>query len=286
LAVVTIDAKLARRLMPARKSDSKKGDNGIVLVAGGSRFYHGAPIFTSMAALRSGTDLVYSAVPRSIINPVRSFSPNIIALPLPDDKLTVGSANRLVAMMPKRADSAAVGMGMSIAGPESIIALVRNLRKVGTRILLDASALIPEILPELSGTEAIVTPHAGEYARLFQSEPGKTATERIANVSAAARKYDITILLKGPTDVVSDGKKTGVNRTHNCAMTVGGTGDVLAGIAASMMGRIKSFDAALLATYVNGVAGNLAYKKSGLHIVSTDLIDNLPAAMKPLDKIK
>lgn len=272
--------------MPARNSDSKKGDNGIVLVAGGSRFYHGAPIFTSMAALRSGTDLVYTAVPRSIINPVRSFSPSLIVLPLPDDKLTVGSANRLVAMMPKRADSAAIGMGMSIAGPEPIITLVRNLRKVGTRILLDASALIPEILPELSGTEAIVTPHAGEYARLFQSEPGKTATERIANVSAVARKHDITILLKGPTDVVSDGKRTGVNRTHNCAMTVGGTGDVLAGIAASMMGRIRSFDAALLATYVNGVAGNLAYKRSGLHIVSTDLIDNLPAAMKPFDKIK
>lgn len=286
MAVVTIDAKLARRMLPARKSDSKKGDNGIVLVAGGSRFYHGAPILTSMAALRSGADLVYSAVPRSIINPVRSFSPNIIALPLPDDKLTVGSANRLVAMMPKHADSAAVGMGMSIAGPESIRALVRNLRQLGTSILLDASALIPEILPDLSGTGAIVTPHAGEYARLFQREPGKTEKERIANVAAAAKEHDVTILLKGPTDVVSDGIRTGVNRIHNCAMTVGGTGDVLAGIAAGLMARMKSFEAALLATFINGVAGNTAYKKAGLHIVATDLVDSIPAAMKPFDKIK
>lgn len=286
MAVVTIDAKLARRMLPARMSDSKKGDNGIVLVAGGSRFYHGAPILTSMAALRSGADLVYSAVPRSIINPVRSFSPAIIALPLPDDKLTVGSANRLVAMMPKRAHSAAIGMGMTIAGPESIIALVRNLTKAGTKVLLDASALIPEMLPELSGTGAMVTPHAGEYARLFQREPGKTEKERIANVVADAKKHDITILLKGPTDVVSDGIRTGVNRIHNCAMTVGGTGDVLAGIAAGLMARMRSFEAALLATYVNGVAGNMAYKKAGLHIVATDLVDNLPVAMKPLDKIK
>ena len=286
MAVVTIDAKHARQMLPARKSDSKKGDNGTILVAGGSRFYHGAPILTSMAALRTGGDLVYSAVPRSIINPVRSYSPNIIALPLPDDKLTVGSANRLVAMMPKHADSAAIGMGMSIAGPEAIIALVRNLRRVGTRILLDASALIPEILPELSGTGAVVTPHAGEYARLFQSEPGKTEKERRGNVAAAAKKHDITILLKGPTDVVSDGVRTGVNHTHNCAMTVGGTGDVLAGITAGLMARMKSFEAALLATFINGVAGNIAYKKAGLHIVATDLIDNLPSAMKPLDKIK
>ena len=286
MAVITIDSKFARRIFPPRKRNSKKGDNGTILVAGGSRFYHGAPILTSYAALRSGADLVYTAVPRSIINPVRSFSPNLIALPLPDDKLTVGSANRLAAMMPKKADSAAVGMGMSIAGSESIIALVRNLKRAGTKLLLDASALIPEVLPELGGTGAVVTPHAGEYARLFQGGPGAMEKERIANVASTAKKYDITILLKGPTDIVSDGERTGVNRTHNCAMTVGGTGDVLAGLTAGLLPRMAPFEAALLGVYLNGLAGNLAYRKTGLHLVATDLIDNLPAAMKPLDKVK
>jgi NAD(P)H-hydrate epimerase len=286
LAIISIDSKLARRILPSRRRDSKKGDNGTVLVAGGSKFYHGAPILTSYAALRSGVDLVYTAAPRSIINPVRSFSPNLIALPLPDDKLTVGSANRLFAMLPKKADSAAVGMGMSIAGPEPIIALVRNLNRAGTKILLDASALIPEVLPELRGTGAIVTPHAGEYARLFQSGPGATEKERITNVASTAKKHGITILLKGPTDIVSDGERTGVNRTHNCAMTVGGTGDVLAGLTAGLLPKMAPFDAALLGVYLNGLAGNLAYRKTGLHLVATDLIENLAAAMKPLDKIK
>lgn len=280
-----MNSKLARRLLPPRKSDSKKGDNGTVLVAGGSRFYHGAPILASAAALRSGSDLVYTAVPRSIVNPVRAFSPTIIALPLPDDKLTVGSANRLVAMLPKHTDSAAVGMGMSIAGPESIIALVRKLKQAGTKLLLDASALIPEILPEISGTGSIVTPHAGEYLRLFQSNPGKTEKERLANVSTDAKKHKITVLLKGPVDVVSDGKKTGVNRIHNCAMTVGGTGDVLSGLTAGLMTRTTPFHAALLGAYINGVAGNLAYKKMGLHLIATDILDNLSAAMKPFDRI-
>ena len=120
-----------------------------MLIVGGSRFYHGAPVLATMAALRSGADLVYTAVPRSIITAVRSFSPTIIALPLPDDKLTKGSANRLIAMLPKNADSASIGMGMSL-DPEALVTLVRKLKQAGTKILLDASALIPEVLEELS----------------------------------------------------------------------------------------------------------------------------------------
>lgn len=243
-------------------------------------------MLTSMAALRSGADLVYTAVPRSIINPVRSFSPAIIALPLPDDKLTVGAAGRLFAMLPKRADTAAIGMGMSIAKPEAIISLVRKLRQAGTKLVLDASALIPEILPEISGTDTVVTPHAGEYRRLFQSELGKSEKERISIVSSEARKHGITVLLKGPTDVISDGKRTGVNRTHNCAMTVGGTGDVLAGLTAGLLAKMASFEAALVAVHLNGIAGNLAYRKTGLHMIATDLLESIPAAMKPFDKIK
>src|SRR6185503_12386175 len=109
--------------------------------------------------------------PRSIINAVRSFSPTIIALPLPDDKLTVGSANRLIAMLPKRADSAAIGMGMTLE-PEALVVLISKLKQAGTKTLLDASALIPQVLGEISGTASIVTPHAGEYKRLFDKDPG------------------------------------------------------------------------------------------------------------------
>ena len=276
---------MAKTLNPPRSIRAKKGDSGIVLVAGGSHFYHGSPVLASMAALRTGSDLVYTAVPRSIITAVRSFSPALIALPLPDDKLTVGAAGRLVAMLPKRCDSAAIGMGMSVAKPEALVALVRKLKELGTRLVLDASALVPPVLPEIAGTDSIVTPHAGEYRRLFGAEPAKEESERVAEVSEMARRHSVTILLKGPVDVISDGNKTGVNRTHNCAMTVGGTGDVLSGITAAFSAKMKPFDAALLAAYVNGSAGNLAYRRLGLHIVATDLLDSIPAAMKPLDRV-
>src|ERR671931_2363511 len=131
---VTVTSNLIQKLVIPRLRSSKKGDNGIVIIVGGSRKYHGAPILTSMAALRSGTDLVYTAVPRSNIIPTRCFSPNIIALPLPDDKLTVGSANRLVAMIPKKADSAAIGMGMSIARPEALLTLIKHLKSHSTKL--------------------------------------------------------------------------------------------------------------------------------------------------------
>jgi ADP-dependent NAD(P)H-hydrate dehydratase len=285
MAVITINLPLAKKLTPPRKASAKKGDSGTVLVVGGSHFYHGAPVFTSMAALRSGTDLVYTAVPRSIKTEVRSFSPALIVLPLPDDKLTVGSANRLAAMMPKKPNSAAIGMGMSIAKPEALTALVKNLKKMGTRLLLDASALVPEVLPEIKDTNSVVTPHAGEYKRLFGEDAGRSEKERIANVQKMAKKHGITVLLKGPTDVVSDGKRVGVNRTHNCAMTVGGTGDVLSGLAAGLLCKMEPFDAALLAVYFNGLAGNLSFNRVGLHMTSTDLLEDLPHAMKRFDEI-
>jgi NAD(P)H-hydrate epimerase len=198
----------------------------------------------------------------------------------------MGSAGRLVAMMPKKCDSAAIGMGMSVAKPEALITLVRKLKQLGTRLVLDASALVPQVLPEISGTDSIVTPHAGEYKRLFGADPGKDDKERIDNVRNTALAHSVTILLKGPVDIISNGKETGINKTHNSAMTVGGTGDVLSGITAALLAKkMKSFEAALLAVYLNGLSGNLAYRKLGLHITATDVVDNIAYAMKPFDKV-
>jgi ADP-dependent NAD(P)H-hydrate dehydratase len=285
-SIITITPRHVRQLIPPRSASSRKGDNGIVLVAGGSRFYHGAPVLASMAALRSGTDLVYTAVPRSIITAVRSFSPALIALPLPDDKLTVGSANRLFAMLPKRVDAAAIGMGMSIE-PEAIVALVKKLKEAGTKVLLDASALIPQVLGEVSNTGSVVTPHAGEYKRLFGREPGIAKEEMTSNVRRLAKEYDITIALKGWLNVISDGDQTAIVKRSTPAMTVGGTGDVLSGLTAGLLAKkMKPFDAATVAVYLNGLAGNIAFKRAGLHIVATDLLDILPVAMKPFDRVK
>ena len=283
---ISLDPKLVQDLVVPRIATSKKGDNGIVLVVGGNRIYHGAPLLASLAALRSGTDLVYTADPRSNIVATRSFSPNIIALPLPDDKLTVGSSNRLLAVIPKRPDSAAIGMGMTIAKPAALLTIIKGLLARNSKLVLDASALIPNMLDEISGTETIITPHIGEYKRIFGENLPDSEVERISNIQKCAKQYRIIILLKGWIDIISDGERVGINRTHNCAMTVGGTGDILTGIVAGLLTKVKPFEASLLGSYFNGVAGNLAYKRIGLHLAATDLLEDLPTAMKPFDKIK
>ncbi|MGH9934344.1 MAG: NAD(P)H-hydrate dehydratase [Nitrososphaerales archaeon] len=281
------DSKLVAKLMPARSSRSKKGDNGIVLVVGGSRIYHGAPLLASLAAMRSGADLAYVAVPKSISVAVRSHSPSIIVLPLPDDRLTAGSVNKLKAMLPKKVDAAAIGMGMSVAKSSALTNLIGELNAMNAKILLDASALIPDALSSVSKRQAVLTPHAGEFKRVFQQDPGKSETERLKNVKELAAKHNVTVLLKGWIDVISDGDKVAVNKTHNCAMTVGGTGDVLSGLVAGLLAKgMNPFDASVAGAYINGAAGDRAYRRIGLHMMPTDIVDEIPAVMKIFDSIK
>jgi ADP-dependent NAD(P)H-hydrate dehydratase len=283
----SITENYVKNHVKARLENSKKGDNGIVLVIGGSSLYHGAPILASLTALRAGADLVYTAVPRIIINAIRSYSPNIIALPMTDNTLTIGSANRLVKSLPKIPHSATIGMGMTISKAEALNSLVKKLKENGTRLVLDASALIPRIVTEITETDTIITPHAGEFKRIFNEEVGISKSEIVSSVSRMATRYKITIILKGWLNVIADhsGNVATIKRSTP-AMTVGGTGDVLAGLVAALYSKINSaFDASALGIYFNGLAAHVAFEQVGLHMVATDLIENLPKVMMPFDKI-
>ena len=280
---------MIKKISFSRKISSRKGDNGIVLIVGGNRIYHGAPILASMAALRSGTDLVYTAIPSVNVEATRSFSPNLIVLPLVDEKLTMGSASRLIKTLPKKVDSATIGMGMSIAKKEALMSLIEKLLKNGTKLVLDASALMPEILPKIKETGCIITPHGGEYMRIFKTElknHHNNENEQIADVLKNANKYGITIILKGWKNIISNGELTAVIERSTPAMTVGGTGDILAGLVAGLFSKMNSFDAACTAVYFNGLAAIMAYQKVGLHMVATDLLDNLPQVIKKFDQIE
>ncbi len=287
--LILINDDMIKKISVSRNISSRKGDNGIVLVVGGNRIYHGAPILASMAALRSGTDLVYTAIPSVNVEATRSFSPNLIVIPLVDEKLTMGSATRLIKTLPKKIDSATIGMGMSIAKKEALLSLIEKLLKNGTKLVLDASALIPEILPKIKETGCIITPHGGEYMRIFETElktHHNNENEQIIDVLKNAKKYGITIILKGWKNIISNGELTAVIERSTPAMTVGGTGDVLAGLVAGFFSKMNSFEAACTAVYFNGLAGIMAYQKSGLHMVATDLLDNLPQVMKKFDQIE
>ena len=275
-----------KKFIPSRKSSSHKGDNGRVLVVGGSYIYHGAPILSSIAALKSGTDLVYTCVPKINVSSTRSISPNLIVIPLVDQKLTRGAVNKLVGVLPKNLDSATIGMGLAIQERNSLLQLVKSLLDRDVRLSLDASALVPEILPLLKNKNVVVTPHAGEFKHLFGESPSNTKIQRIKLVEKYAKNNGITILLKGPTDIISNGKTTYLYEKKIPAMTVGGTGDVLSGLVAGLLSKSRNtLECAAAAAFINGLAGKSAQKKLGLHLTSMDILDEIPLVMKPFDKI-
>jgi len=287
-STIEIDEEFVKSRIPPRRKDSHKGMNGVVCVVGGSRTYHGAPFLCAMGAARTGVDLVYLAVPAMVATPVRSLSPDLIVFPLPDSKLTRGNASRLASWLPELG-CIGIGPGLGPQNPNELKNALVTLSGKCQTLVVDADALRPNILeaPEPLRAKMVVTPHAREFERLFGQKLPDALDERAGVVKKAAREHNVVVLLKGPTDVVSDGERVGLNATHSPAMTVGGTGDVLTGVtsglAAKGMGR---FEAACCAAYVNGLAGAEAAKELGLHIVASDVVACIPKAMKRFDRLE
>jgi len=282
----TIDAGFVAKAVPPRKKDSHKGMNGAVCIVGGSRLYHGAPFFAASGALRAGVDLVYLAVPAVVAGAVRALSPDFVVLPLPDSKLTRGNVSKLKSWLP-RVDSIAIGPGLGAQAPQDLAGCIKELKGIAKRLVIDADALRPAILEPLKDTTSVITPHAGEFERLFSAKLPETLEERARFASDKAGEHGVTVLLKGPTDVITDGRRVGLNQLHSPSMTVGGTGDVLTGITAAMLAKgVPPFEAACVSAYLNGAAGVEATKGLGLHITASDVVNNLANVMKRYDKIE
>ncbi|WP_148686497.1 NAD(P)H-hydrate dehydratase [Candidatus Nitrosocosmicus hydrocola] len=280
-----VDSDLVNKIILPRSKQSRKGDNGITLIVGGSRIYHGAPLLSSIAALRSGTDLVYTAIPKINLSPSRNFSADLIFVPFPDDKLTSGAVRRLLNTIPKKIGAAGIGMGLSFSKSQSLLTLIDGLIKQDARLLIDAGALIPEILSHIVNTRTVITPHAGEFKRLFGDLPTEVLDEQIRLVTKKAKEHGLVITLKGFWNIVSDGDQTFVSQRTTPAMTVGGTGDILSGLVAGYLTKYDSIHACILGLYFNGLAGLNIFNKLGLHMVASDLLAELPSVMKDFDKI-
>lgn len=282
--------ELLRKVIQPRRLDSHKGDNGVVGVVGGSRIFHGAPFFSSIAALRAGADLVYLAVPKLIVSSVRSLSPDLIVFPIADAKLTRGAADALLKWLPE-IDALVLGPGMgrqNLDGAKKVISQVSLERKV--RVSVDAEAQSKEIYTLLKGKDCITTPHPGEFKRVFQMDPGESLEERINSVKSKASEFGITIVLKAHESVISDGSQVYVNRTGGAGMTCGGIGDTLSGVIGAFCAQaqgtdLKAVELVAAASYVVGLAGKKAEDTFGFHIVATDIIDQIPFVLKPFDKL-
>lgn len=282
---ITIDAERVAKVIPPRRKDAHKRMNGTVCVVGGSRLYHGAPFLCAQGAMKSGVDLVYIAVPASIATAVRSLSPDFIVVPLPDSKLTRGNVSKLMTWV-KGVDAFAVGPGLGAQKPELVAQALDQMKGEGRALVVDADALREHVIPSVRRSRCVVTPHASEFERLFGEKLPDDVQGRVGVVSAQAKKAGVTVLLKGPTDVVSDGEQVALNETHSPAMTVGGTGDVLTGVTAGLLAKkVPPFEAACAAAYINGAAGLEAVNQFGLHITASDVANNIANVMKRFDRL-
>ncbi|HOV52718.1 MAG TPA: NAD(P)H-hydrate dehydratase, partial [Methanothrix sp.] len=263
-------------LVGRRAAESRKGDSGRILVIGGGP-YTGAPALTAMAALRAGADVVTVATPKSASSTIAGFSPNLIVRELSGDHLRPKDMSVLKDLI-ARHDVVVMGMGLG-RDQETLEALAQIIPICG-RTVIDADALMPDL--PLKG---IVTPHVGEFKRISGIDLyGSGYRERIDPLKKYAREKGLVVLLKGRVGLVSnlitDGEIIRANANGNPGMTVGGTGDVLAGVTAAFFARTTALRAATAAAFVNGRAGDMVYAEKDFGMVATDVIEKIPLAMR------
>ncbi|MGQ4832819.1 MAG: NAD(P)H-hydrate dehydratase [Candidatus Asgardarchaeia archaeon] len=278
------DLKLA---YPPRPADAHKGDFGRVLVIGGSSLYSGAPILASLAAYKAGVDLVFVITSEKIANVLRGYSPSLIVREFPGGFINKDSIPIIEEHL-KKIDAILLGPGIGLSDEtKEVIYDVFSLIKSTKRpVVVDADGLkyLAELKDELfPWQELVITPHTGEF-RLFLGAGEKVPKDlniRMDFVKEKAKRLGITILLKGHIDIISDGSVVRANRTGNPSITVGGTGDVLAGLTVGLLARGNSnLDAACVAAYINGLAGDLAVEKYGPNILPDHLLEFNPRIIK------
>ncbi len=260
------------------KKNSHKGENGKVMVIGGSRLFHGAPFWAVKVLTRLVDMVFFSSVPEveCVVNGLKSQLWDFIYIPRPQLEEYINEADViLIGLGMTREKHSPSFLGLNWRDTHQLTTYL--LKKYPTKKwLIDAGALqviSAEWLKPLP--QVIITPHQKEFTNLFQLQLPSTLEKRKKVVSQLARKHNTTILLKGVVDIISDGRKIESNRTGNEGMTKGGTGDVLAGLVAGFWVKNPPLIAAQAAAYLNGLAGNLLYKTYGPFFNASDLADKI-----------
>ncbi len=241
-------------ILPYFDKNSHKGEKGKVMIVAGSHLYYGAPIFVALAAEHSGADLITLFLPEKHVECAKHYSLNLFLhsfvqhdLGLKDIGLIVDEA--------KRNDVLIIGNGVG-TDQDSKKAIIKILEEVSIPVVLDAEALFPEILNIKRKSEWVITPHKGEFKRLFGVEPNEE------NVALMSKQHNITILLKSPIDIIGCKGEISLNHTGCPQMRVGGTGDALAGIIGSYISQGLSLkDSAFSGAYYWGKCGEIMIEK-------------------------
>ncbi len=270
-----------------RKPASHKGDFGRILILAGSSGFSGAAFLAGLAALRAGAGLVTLAVPQDIYAMVARRQPELMVKPLASARgaFSVKAVKPALLLM-KSQEVLAIGPGIS-QEPQAQKFVRGVLKKTKLPAVIDADGLnaVKNNLAVLSACRgrAILTPHPGEFTRLFGGKLSNDDALRGKRASEVAKRYRFFIVLKGRHTVVAEPSgKTYVNPTGNPGMAKGGSGDVLTGIIAALLGqKFSLWDAARFGVYLHGLAGDIAARKKGrVSMIAGDIIQGFPEAIR------
>lgn len=279
------------RLLPTRPRDAHKGTCGHVFLIAGSVGLTGAATLASEAVLRVGAGMATLGIPESL-NPIMEEKlTEVMTVPLCEtdaQTLSLNAEGKIFELL-QRANVAAIGPGLS--RNSATVELVHRLcTKVELPKVIDADGLNalaekPELLDEL-GSEAILTPHPGEMARLLGCSIQEVESDRIGIPQNFAKEHGVTLVLKGaPTITASPSGEVYLNSTGNAGMATAGMGDVLTGAIAGLLAQgLNPVDAAILGVYVHGLAADIAAEKIGESgIIAGDVLRRLPEALNAIE---
>lgn len=288
-----IDAPFARKLVPPRSEESNKATFGRVLNVAGSVNYRGAACLSSIAALKAGAGYATLACPRAVADSITSFVPDIVTIPLESrsGSLAKNAWRKIVEVFPAYTVLSA-GCGLfSMAGDNRNVKdcfsrLIESIAGTEKAVVIDADGLtiLSERPPAALPKRLVLTPHPKELSRLIGVGTEDIQADRESHALAAARRFRATVVLKGHGTVVTDGERICVNTTGNSALAKAGTGDILTGMVAGFCAQgLEPFDAACLAVYLHGLAGDLARDElTAYSVLASDLIRFIPRAIRTL----
>lgn len=280
--MLTLNHETILKILPERDKNAHKGNFGKILLLCGSRGYTGAAYLAAMGALRCGAGLVYLGVPESIYEIEAVKLNEAIVFPLPDEGGSLSEA-AIPEILTRAGKMDAVLIGPGLGQSKGTLAVVKAvLENVCCPVVLDADGinLIAAHKDIVRGRTAptILTPHAGEFSRLG----GNISEDRVCAAEKMSDDMGCIVLLKGHHTVITDGTSTYINLTGNPGMAVGGSGDVLAGMIAALLGQgIVPLLCAACGAWLHGAAGDLCAAEIGQYgMLPTDMVNALPRLLK------
>lgn len=286
-----LDAEGIKKILKPRQANSHKGSYGHLFVLAGSVGKTGAAAMTSMGAMRVGAGLVTLGIPKSLNSIMARKLTEVMTLPLAESSSGVLGYEAVESIMPFIRDKKVMVLGPGLTASEPVTRLIiRLISESKIPLVIDADAVncLAKDVGILKRVKApiVITPHPGEMARLVGMTAKDVQEDRIGVASRFAKENKVIVVLKGARTIIA--KPSGriyINPTGNPGMATAGTGDVLAGMIGGFIAQgYSSIDAANMAAYLHGMAGDEVAKKKGqIGMMATDILNILPQTINSIN---